>query len=176
MVKIGVISDTHDRLEAIDTALQYFVRQGIETVIHCGDWKSLSSLVYFTERAAELNLKVYGVLGNNDTDVEGFILFAKTMTTHVRLEEGILELNIDDKRIAVYHGHHAPTLRKVRTDDSYDIVCLGHTHKPLIENVDSILLVNPGSTAFSIPRSKTWRPTVAIIDTVTLQADIHFYS
>jgi len=168
---VGVISDTHDKIITIDKALETFRTHGVEYIIHCGDWKSLDTLIYFAEQTSSLNLPVSGVLGNNDLDVLNF-LAKGSLYSHFDIQEGIVEVNLNGKRSAIYHGHHAPTLRKVRDDDSYDIVFLGHTHKPRIEEANEKLIINPGSTAFSIPRSKTWLPTVAVLDTDTMTARI----
>ncbi len=55
-----------------------------------------------------------------------------------------MELNMGGEHIAVYHSHHKPTLCFILTDSSYDIVCLGHTHKPMVEKLPNKLIVNPG--------------------------------
>jgi putative phosphoesterase len=168
---IGLISDTHDKLPGIDTALDLFKSAGAGLVVHCGDWKSLATVRYFAEKAADLNLPVRGVLGNNDRETASFMDFAETAPGDFRLEEGISEFETGGRLVAVYHGHHRPTLSAVRSE-AYDIICLGHTHKPIIEHSGPALIVNPGSTAFSIPRSAAWRPSVAVLDTDTLTAEI----
>jgi len=173
-MRIGVISDTHDRLAAVDNALEFFVAQNITQIVHCGDWKSLTTVQYFAERAAKLGLTVQAVLGNNDTDVTEFLNYAAVAPGNFHISEGVLEFIAGTTHIAVYHGHHAPTLRRVKSNSNYAIVLLGHTHKPNIESENGRLIVNPGSTAFSIPRSREWKPSVAIVDTDTLKAQIHF--
>lgn len=64
------------------------------------------------------------------------------------------------------------TLAAVMKDPSVTIALKGHSHKPLIVSDNNTLVVNPGSTAFAIPRSKSWVPTVAIVDTATMHAEI----
>ncbi len=171
---LGIISDTHDRLAAIDEALRFFAFKNVDTVVHCGDWKSLSTLIYFIEQAAELQLPVRGVLGNNDLDVDGFKAYMLNAPGDAQVIEGVMSMNLDGLSINMYHGHHAPTLRKVRSMDTADILFLGHTHKPLIERVSKKLIVNPGSTAFAIPRSKQWKPSVALMDVDTMTASIEY--
>jgi len=39
-MKIGVMSDTHDNLSNLISAVDTFRRLGIDTVIHCGDLNS----------------------------------------------------------------------------------------------------------------------------------------
>lgn len=174
-MQIGVISDTHDKQATIDLALQYFQEQKVSLVIHCGDWKSLETARYFAKKASEYALPVRGVLGNNDLDTAGFIELGRTAPGDFQLYEGIFEMPLASHGLlAAYHGHHKPTLRKVLADDRYRAICLGHSHKPLIDDTGGKLIVNPGSTAFSIPRQKSWRPSVAIIDTSQLVAHITF--
>jgi hypothetical protein len=35
---IGLMSNTHDRLDAIEAAIDFFNRQGVNDVLHAGDW------------------------------------------------------------------------------------------------------------------------------------------
>lgn len=175
-MNIGVISDTHDRLETIDRALEFFALQNVELVVHCGDWKSLSTLAYFAKKAHELSLPVRGVLGNNDTDVHGFLNLSAMTPGDFYITEGVLEIALGKGQyLAAYHGHHKPTLQRLYEEEKYTILCLGHTHKPKIDQGEK-LVVNPGSTAFSIPRSKEWQPSVAIIDPLQRKARIAFLS
>lgn len=169
---LGVISDTHDRLGPLDEALRFFADRRVDRVVHCGDWKSLAALAHFARTAADLGLGVTGVLGNNDADPAAFLVLARTLPGDVALYEGVHEFVADNRTVAVYHGHHAPTLRRVREDPRYDLVLLGHTHKPLIEHEADRLIVNPGSVAFAIPRSKSWQPIVALVDTLALDAEL----
>lgn len=170
---LGIISDTHDRLPVIDDALNFFKSQKVDLVIHCGDWKSLGTFKYFAEQASKLSLPVKGVLGNNDLEVTTFLEYSDSAPGEFEIIEDAMELQVGDRKAVIYHGHHKPTLHKVLSDDSYDMIFLGHTHKPRIEKIDTTLFVNPGSTAFSIPRSKVWVPTVAIVDSDLLEASLH---
>lgn len=171
---LGVISDTHDALTNLDKALEFYSSKGVTTVIHCGDWKSVASATHCAIKSAELGITVHGVLGNNDVAVTDFLQYALQAPGNFQLQEGILELYIGKTHIGAYHGHHKPTLRKLLTDPTYDVVLLGHSHKPLITEQIGKLIVNPGSTAFAIPRSKTWKPSVAIIHLESLAATIHY--
>ena len=170
---LGILSDTHDKLPTIALAIDFFKHQQVEKVVHCGDWKSIETLEYFAQLTDKASLPVMGVLGNNDVDVDGFQAAALNAPSEFVLTSDILEFDAGGKKCAVYHGHHRPTLTKVVADQTYDFIFLGHTHKPLITYADDKIIVNPGSTAFSIPRSKTWQPTVAIVDTNTGSATLH---
>lgn len=169
---IGIISDTHDLLQTTDVAFEFFAQQGVECIIHCGDWKTPATLNHFIHRAHRYTVPVKAVLGNNDCDVAAMLALGYN-ASDFELREGVFEFTLDDIPCAIYHGHHAPTLRHVKENDAYRIVFLGHTHKPRIDQINSKLIINPGSVAFSIPRSKAFTPTVAILDTETVTAEIH---
>ena len=166
---IGVVSDTHDNNATIDRAITRFKSNGVGLIIHCGDWKSVETAAYFASVAS--GTPVRGVLGNNDLDVPGFLKCSADAPGDFELFEGVYESDVQSRSITAYHGHHKPTLRTVRGSGA-EIILLGHTHKPLIERTDTSLIVNPGSTAFAIPRSKIWRPSVAIVNTAKLTAEI----
>jgi putative phosphoesterase len=170
---LGIISDTHDKQTTVEQAFSFFVANNVSLVIHCGDWKSVAAMEHFAGQAEKYELPVRGVLGNNDVAINEFKAFIESSASDFRVMEGVFEMQISDRTMAIYHGHHAPTLRKVRTDESYDVLFLGHTHKPKIENTGGTIIVNPGSTAFSIPRSRLWQPTVVLVDTNSLQATLH---
>jgi putative phosphoesterase len=170
---LGIISDTHDKQATVEQAFNFFAANDVSLVIHCGDWKSVAAMEHFAGQAEKYKLPVRGVLGNNDVAIDEFQAFVESSTSDFQVTEGVFEMQIGNRTMAVYHGHHAPTLRKVRATESYDMLFLGHTHKPKIETTDSNIIVNPGSTAFSIPRSKLWQPTVALVDTNSLQATLH---
>lgn len=167
---LGVISDTHDKLETIDKALQYFQERGVDAIVHCGDWKLLPTMTYFAEYAAKLAIPVRAVLGNRDVEVEDFMAYALQAPGDFTLQKDSISL-VGNKVIAL-HGHHKPTLKNALQNESARIILRGHSHKELIEKQDNKLIVNPGSTAFSIPRSKQWRPSVAIVDTEKVSAEL----
>lgn len=62
---VGVISDTHDNVSAVDSAVSIFEERGVETVIHCGDVIAPPVVPHFE------GLEVHAVLGNNDGELDG---------------------------------------------------------------------------------------------------------
>jgi putative phosphoesterase len=76
---------------------------------------------------------------------------------------------IDNRRIAVMHGEMAEVIEALIRSKMYDIVISGHTHDPKIEKTDDgVLHVNPGENCGYL----TGKSTIAIIDTITLTAEI----
>jgi hypothetical protein len=173
-MKLGIISDTHDKPAAILQALDIFQRQAVDLVVHCGDWTRPSTAAYFADQALMRSLPTRGVLGNNDTDVAGFLALNSTRQDF-SLVEGVLRFMAAGKRVVAYHGHHKPTLRSVLAEDC-EVLCLGHSHKPRYDRIDSKIIVNPGSTAFAIPRSREWKASVAIYDSDSHEVQFEYFA
>jgi predicted phosphodiesterase len=66
---IGIVSDTHDRLDSAECALQMLHARGVRHVVHCGDWTTPTSMRHIIEHAAGLGMTMSGVLGNNDRQI-----------------------------------------------------------------------------------------------------------
>ena len=45
-MKIGILSDTHNNVNNLQRALAFFHREGIQTLIHCGDITSPATAVH----------------------------------------------------------------------------------------------------------------------------------
>jgi len=48
-MKIGILSDTHDRLDTIEKVFHIFLDEKVEQIIHCGDWVSPFTIEFFDE-------------------------------------------------------------------------------------------------------------------------------
>jgi predicted phosphodiesterase len=131
---------------------------------------------HIIEHAAGLGMTMSGVLGNNDRQTGEFFRLLSHLPHGQHVVEGVFELRIAGKTIAAYHGHHKPTLMRVLGNFEYDAVFTGHSHKPRDERLENgVHVINPGSTAFAVPRRKDWQPSFAIYDTSTGCAEIVFY-
>ena len=64
-MRIGLMSDTHDRLDAIEAAIDFFNRQGVNDVLHAGDLVSPLAAPKFSKFKA----KFHYVWGNNEATV-----------------------------------------------------------------------------------------------------------
>jgi len=63
-LKIGLVSDTHDRLPFIDRAVNKLNEENVELVLHAGDY----SAPFAAYRFKPLRAKMIGVFGNNDAE------------------------------------------------------------------------------------------------------------
>jgi putative phosphoesterase len=132
-LRVGLISDTHGLLRP--QARAFLV--GCDYIVHGGD---IGSAVILDELAALAPLIV--VRGNNDTEPWAARLPVTEMirvgNVFVYVIHDLAELDID------------PSAAGVR------VIVSGHSHKPMIEERDGILYVNPGSSGprrFKLPIS-----------------------
>jgi putative phosphoesterase len=131
MLRVGLISDTHGLLRPEAKAFLH----GCDHIIHAGDITDSSILEELTVLAP-----VTAVRGNNDRGA-----WADTLreTEFVTLEE-----------VRVYAIHDIAQLDIDPAAAGVQVVVSGHSHKPLIEERDGVLFVNPGSAGprrFKLP-------------------------
>lgn len=156
---IGILSDTHDNLNRVREAVRLFNDAGCDLVIHAGDFVA----PFTVDELRNLKAPVRAVFGNCDGERAGL----------ARAFQGLGEIR--EEPFAFLHGGlrfavaHRDSLvdRLVRAKTS-DVVIFGHTHRPLVETRDGILLVNPGEAGGWL-RGKS---TVALLDPAALTAEI----
>jgi putative phosphoesterase len=134
-VKVVVISDTHipKKANTLPARLQIDLKKA-DLIIHAGDWQTLDVLEELSNYA-----EVKGVYGNVD---------GKEIQEH--LPEKLI-ININDKIIGIVHGHGKRLTTEKRALEAFkdikvDCIIFGHSHIPVIKEVDGILLFNPGSS------------------------------
>ncbi len=156
-MKIGVISDTHDRLPTFRRAMQFFARSQVEAIFHAGD--------YIAPFAAKLiapdvlDTPLHCVYGNNDGERKGL----KAVLPN--LVDGPLTVTLAGRKIVM---HHFIDWLKPADIAGADLVITGHTHAVVNEMKDGRLLLNPGECCGWL----TERCTVAVVDLASLQAQI----
>jgi uncharacterized protein len=133
MTLVGLISDTHGLLRREAVA----ALAGVDRILHAGDVDRPEIL-----DALGAIAPVTAVRGNVDTSSWADILPYDTVVF------------IDGFNIYMLHS-----LREMTMDPKaarMDVVVSGHSHKPLIETVNDVLYVNPGSAGpqrFTLPIS-----------------------
>lgn len=153
-MKVIVVSDTHRRNENYFKVLEMHKP---DMVIHCGDAEGSE---YALTEAADCPVKI--VLGNND--------FFSDLPRE-------LELELDGFQVWVTHGHtyyvsmSSEYIAQEAKARGKDIVFYGHTHKPSVQKVDGVYVVNPGSLSF--PRQDGRKPSYCIMETDRF-GEVHF--
>ena len=95
-MKIGVLSDTHDRLPCIRRALAEFARRRVGAILHAGDVISPFAAKLLTPDAVG-TLPVHVIYGNNDGERAGL---AKVLP---QIRDGPLQLTLGGKAILLGH-------------------------------------------------------------------------
>ncbi len=152
-MKIGIMSDSHGRVEPVRQAMAIFRESGVNTIIHCGD---VGGLAVLEEMAGEPSWFVWG---NTDHPELGWQRRIEAMDLHWP-QEIPLSLTRDGKRIAVCHGHERAFFR-ARDRGEYDYVFHGHTHERADHHVGNTRVINPGAL------HRVSVKTIAILDLKT---------
>lgn len=153
-MKVLIVSDTHRHN---DVYVNLVKLHKPDMVIHCGDAEGSEELL---REAAEC--PVYIVLGNND------------FFSNLPRER---EIQIGKYKVWVTHGHNYyvsmgnETIKKEAIARGMDIVCYGHTHRPVIDWDEEVIAVNPGSLSY--PRQENHRPSYIIME-IDREEQLHF--
>lgn len=125
-MKIGIISDTHGKLRP--EVFTHFA--GVEHILHAGDIGPLDLLTELESIAP-----VSAVWGNTDD----FVVRAAVPE--------IARTALAGRRVVVVHGHQlgSPTpLGLLGAHPEADIIVFGHTHRPLMVELQGRRILNPG--------------------------------
>jgi len=158
---IAAMSDTHDRLDAVEKAISFFNSQEVTDVLHAGDLVSPFVVRLFSR----LNAKLHYVWGNNEGDHD--YITVRLADIGVRPLGHFAALQMGRKKVALLHGTHQEIVDSLVNSGAYDLVVRGHNHKA--ETVEgNTLVVNPGETCGYL----SGRQTVALIDLDKMHAQI----
>lgn len=135
-MRVGIMSDSHDRVPAIAEFIKQFQEAGIGLVLHAGDFCAPFALDPF-ETA---HMSMAGVFGKNDADLESLRARAGR-AIGLELFESPHSFDIGGKRILLAHDLADIPERSV---ESHDIVVHGHLHKQELKERGNTLIVNPG--------------------------------
>ena len=153
-MKIGIISDTHDNLPAIDRAIEVFTSLCVEAIIHAGDFVA----PFAAKPIVGLGVPVYAVFGNCDGERDG-------------LAETIAQIHEPPHRfdlggLSVLVGHD-----RTGVDEDEIIRCgvfvYGHDHTARIAH-GKTFIINPGECCGYV----VGRSSVALLDSESMEAHI----
>ena len=156
---IGILSDTHDNLTRVREAVRLFNDAGCDLVIHAGDFVA----PFTVDELRNLRAPVKAVYGNCDGERAGL---ARAFQGVGEIREAPLTFLHGGRRFCVCH-FDAP-VRGYAASKSFDSVIYGHTHRPLVESRDGVLLINPGEAGGWLGG----KSTVVLLDPAALTADL----
>lgn len=136
-MRIAVMSDTHDNLQALESALDQM--EGADVVLHSGDLCA----PFVVKRVGEAlsNTPVHLVWGNNDGD-QHLLTAVAADYPNLNLHGLVARLEVDGWRVGVCH--YPGIARDMALSGEYRLVCYGHDHTAHEEQVGDCLLLNPG--------------------------------
>lgn len=145
-MKILIVSDTHRYHGYLESVLEN--EKPLDMLIHLGDAEGCEDYI---EVMAECPMEA--VAGNNDfySDLPG---------------ERILQ--IGKYKVLLTHGHYyyvnggLSHIKRAIDEKEIDIVMFGHTHKPIIEQYENAIILNPGSISY--PRQEGKSPSYIVMD------------
>ncbi len=154
-MKIGIVSDTHDNIPAIEAAVELFNKRCVDFVLHLGDIVSPFCFDTFNR----LKMDFLGVFGNND----GEWLYLEEKAKN-RLFKPPYEIELDNKSFILMHEPFG--IEKLAKE--YDYCLYGHLHKIDIRKTKRGHIINPGELCGYL----TGKKTLAILDTIKNETEL----
>ncbi len=147
-MKALIISDTHRKDDNMKRVIEE--QAPLDLLIHLGDAEGSE---YLVEQWVNKGCVLAMVRGNND--------FFSSLDREIELELG-------PHRILLTHGHYynvslgIETLYEEAVERGCDIAMYGHTHRPFLDSVRGVTLLNPGSLSY--PRQSGRKPSYMVME------------
>lgn len=154
------MADTHDNLDATESAIKMFNQRGVKHVLHAGDLVSPFVAAKFSELEADLHY----VWGNNEGDRGHIRKNFEKIGVQPLGDFASIEFNGQD--IVLLHGTSEEIVEALAESGTYDVVVRGHTHQASIR--ENPLVINPGEVCGWL----SGKQTVALLDLDALKAKI----
>ena len=153
-MKVCIVSDSHDRADALAQAVREAKAQGAQAVLHCGDLIGAQAL----KPALALGLPVHLIHGNNVGDAQALHRLARGSNDRLSYHGANARIELAGRRIFLVHDDDYGYAMACAGD--WDLVCCGHSHRAEVRQVASVKgtpcwLVNPGTVA-GLAASPTW--------------------
>lgn len=156
-MNVGIIADTHDRLEMIIRAANVFNDEGVDLVLHAGDYVS----PFTADAFKALKAKIIGVFGNNDGDKD--FLRKRYQTIGAEIKDSFALVDANGMKIGLLHGHDELLLEALGSSEALDVLVCGHTHSASITRKGRVLFINSGDASGYL----SGKATIGILDTST---------
>ncbi|MBO3804348.1 MAG: metallophosphoesterase [Candidatus Brockarchaeota archaeon] len=158
-MKLGIMSDTHDRLEFIGKAVEALNGEKVDLVLHAGDFVS----PFTAGKFRALKAKMVAVFGNNDGDRA--FLRKKFAEIGVEIKGDFALIDADGMKVGMLHGNDQDLLDALSASGAFDVLVYGHTHEASARRRGRTLLINGGEVCGYLSS----RATIAVLDTRTLE-------
>lgn len=194
-MKIAIISDIHANYGAFKAVWAKIKKYKI--ILNAGDltggYTDVNEVIDFISKNGK---QIKSILGNNDV----FLIKGKMPVSFQPILQKSLDnalkiitpknleyikslkihekFNLNGKKIGIYHGTPKSVSDYIYPDSSikrfknskFDYIILGHTHHPMIREINGKIIINPGSVGQ--PRDGDTRASYAILDTKSGKVEI----
>ena len=158
-MKILIASDTHGNLVALSHVLSFGKIQGVEAIIHCGDWCDGQAV----KTILKVDIPLYAVMGNCDEAHKEEVW--EVLQGATEKNQNLLETELDNRKIAI--AHQPEKISSHIQSGKFDAIFHGHLHMSAsVKTTGNTLIVNPGALG------STPKPSFAIYDTKTNTAEL----
>jgi hypothetical protein len=135
---IAVLSDIHDNIWNLETALHIVENHNAESLLFLGDFCAPFTLVQLAEGFSG---PIHIVFGNNDGDQ--FLLTSKgSEYSHLSIHGHFGEVTLGSRKVAL--NHYPDLSERLAESGAYDAVFSGHNHLKQLEQRGKTLWANPG--------------------------------
>jgi putative phosphoesterase len=153
-MKLCIVSDSHDRADALANAVRSGASEGAAAVIHCGDLIGTQTL----RAALAVGLPMHVIHGNNLGDPVSLSRWARESGGLLQYHGADARIELAGRRIFVVHYPEYGYAMACTGD--WDLVCCGHSHCASIDRVSNVKngmtwLVNAGTVA-GLAAPATW--------------------
>ncbi len=148
---IGVLSDTHGRVDTTSVAIERLRKRGAKQLIHCGDVCSARVLDLM------VGIPCAFVWGNCDYDHP--TLQGHAAALGISCCGAMGRLTLDGKIVSFLHGDDQRQVQRILSAQDCDYLLLGHSHSRNDQRVGRVRVINPGAL------HRASLKTVALLDT-----------
>ena len=163
-MNIGLISDTHGDLDSFNKALDIFVKNKTEMIMHAGDIlnhgvfnpvKKSYDPLDLAEAINNCPIPMIFSKGNCDSDVD-------TLAIEYPIQSPFAFYQTAGKRLLLLHGdkYKEEQLTEIGAKYDLDFIIRGHTHHYQLKKGKPVV-INPGSS--SLPKTEDNVPTVGLL-------------
>lgn len=158
-MRIGLMSDSHDRIPAIAELLKLMQQGGATMVLHAGDYVSPLALKPFED----MHMTLAGVFGKNDGDHQSLVSRAQA-GLGMEIFESPHSFEVAGHQILLVHDLGDVQKRSV---SKHSVIVHGFTHQQSMKTQGNSLVVCPGETCGWLHGT----PGAAMLDLETKQVE-----
>lgn len=135
---LAIISDIHDNVANLEKCLNWCRQKMVSSILCCGDITTLETVSYLAQNFLG---EIFVVAGNAEIYKEAELTKFKNISYYGEI--GINEIN----GINIGLCHEPEKIKKIQelSPLNLDFIFYGHTHKPWLKKVGSLIIANPGT-------------------------------